>query len=151
MNMKKIVEYRKLLDVTKTATLKELKTIYRNSMKDHHPDTIADADERLAAEERSTAIIEAYHFLVSIAPETLEKTKSEYIATTTAQPINEFYFDNQVLYINFADGSNYEYFGVPKATYIKMVNAESPARFARRNIHGAFLYRSASKIVANAE
>jgi hypothetical protein len=120
-------------------------------MKDHHPDTIADADERLAAEERSTAIIEAYHFLVSIAPETLEKTKSEYIATTTAQPINEFYFDNQVLYINFADGSNYEYFGVPKATYIKMVNAESPARFARRNIHGAFLYRSASKIVANAE
>ena len=151
MNMKKIVEYRKLLDVTKTATLKELKTIYRNSMKDHHPDTIADEAERLAAEERSTSVIEAYHFLVSIAPETLEKTKAEYTATTNTQQIREFYFDNQVLYINFADGHNYEYFGVPKATYIKMVNAESPARFARRNIHGAFLYRSAVKIVAGEE
>jgi len=151
MNMKKIVEYRKLLDVTKDATLKELKTIYRNSMKDHHPDTIADDAERLAAEERSTSIIEAYHFLVSVAPETLAKTKAEYTATTTTQAIQEFYFDKQVLYINFVDGSQYEYFGVPKNIFIKMVNAESPARFARRNIHGAYLYRSAAKIVANAE
>jgi len=151
MNMKKIVEYRKLLDVTKTATLKELKTIYRNSMKDHHPDTIADDAERLAAEERSTAIIEAYHFLVSIAPETLEKTKAEYNTTTATQAIHDFHYDNQVLYINFVDGHSYEYFGVPKALYIKMVNAESPARFARRNIHGTFLYRSAAKIVAGEE
>lgn len=151
MNMKKIVEYRKLLDVTKTATLKELKTIYRNSMKDCHPDTCTTDEERTAAEEKSTSIIEAYHFLVSIAPETLEKTKAQYTATTATQPIHEFYFDNQVLYINFADGNNYEYFGVPKATYIKMINADSPARFARRNIHGTFLYRSASKIVADQE
>ena len=148
MNMKKIVEYRKLLNVTKTATLTELKTIYLNSLKDNHPDTITDDAERQAAEERSTAIIEAYHFLVSVAPETLEKTKAEYIATTTTQAIHEFYYDNSVLYINFADGTNYEYFGVPKATFIKMINADSPARFARRNIHGAFLYRSASKIVS---
>ena len=75
MNPKKIAEYRKLLDVTKTATLKELKTIYRNSMKEDHPDTIADPVERLAAEERSKNIIEAYHFLVSVAPETQEKNK----------------------------------------------------------------------------
>ncbi|MFL9843090.1 KTSC domain-containing protein [Flavobacterium rhizosphaerae] len=147
--MKKIIEYRKLLNVTKTATLKELKTIYRNNMKDHHPDTIADDAERIAAEERSTAIIEAYHFLVSVAPETLEKTKAEYIQTTTTQPLVDFYFDNNVLYMNFADGNQYEYFGVPKNIYIKMVNADSPARFAKRNIHGAYLYRSAVKIVAN--
>lgn len=149
MNMKKIVEYRKLLDVTKAATLKELKTIYRNSMKDCHPDTCNTDEERIAAEEKSTAIIEAYHFLVSVAPETLEKSKEQYTATTTSEAIHEFYFDNQVLYINFANGVNYEYFGVPKATFIKMVNADSPARFARRNIHGAFLYRSASKITAD--
>jgi DnaJ-class molecular chaperone len=36
--MKKIVEYRKLLNVDKTAELKDLKTIYRNSMKECHPD-----------------------------------------------------------------------------------------------------------------
>lgn len=149
MNMKKIVEYRKLLNVTKTATLKELKTIYRNSMKDCHPDTCTTDEERAEAEEKSTTIIEAYHFLVSVAPETLDKSKEQYVATTTAEQILEFYFDNQVLYINFANGENYEYFGVPKATYIKMINADSPARFARRNIHGAFLYRSAAKMVAD--
>ena len=65
MNTKKIIEYRALLGVTKTATLKELKTIYRNCMKDIHPDTIQDDAERLAAEEKSTEIIAAYHFLVS--------------------------------------------------------------------------------------
>lgn len=150
MNMKKIVEYRKLLDVTKTATLKELKTIYRNSMKDIHPDTITDDEERHAAEERSKAIIEAYHFLVSVAPETAEKNAAEYAKTTSASGILDFYFDNMVLFINFVDGSSYEYFGVPKATFIKMVNAESPARFARRHIYGTYLYRSAAKIVATA-
>jgi DnaJ-class molecular chaperone len=36
--MKKIVEYRKLLNVDKTAELKDLKTIYRNAMKEAHPD-----------------------------------------------------------------------------------------------------------------
>ncbi len=145
--MEKIVEYRKLLNVTKAATLKELKTIYRNSMKDFHPDTIADEAERLAAEEKSTLFIEAYHFLVSVAPETAEKNKEEYTKTITTAGINDFYFDNMVLYINFTDGAKYEYFGVPKALYIKMVNAESSARFARRNIHGVFLYRSAQKLV----
>ena len=148
MNTKKIAEYRKLLNVTKTATLKELKTIYRNSMKEDHPDTIADPAERLAAEERSKAIIEAYHFLVSIAPETQEKDKAEYIKTTTTSNILEFYMDNGVLYISFLDGNQFEYFGVPKNTYIKMINAESPNRFAKRHIFNEFTYRSASKLVA---
>jgi curved DNA-binding protein CbpA len=151
MNMNKIVEYRKLLNVTKAATLKELKTIYRNSMKDCHPDTCTTDEERHAAEEKSTAIIEAYHFLVSIAPETSEKNLAEYTKTTSVSPITEFYFEKQALYINFLDGSSYEYFGVPRNVYVKMVNAESPARFARRHIYGTYLYRSAQKIVANAE
>ena len=146
--MKKIVEYRALLDVTKTATLKELKTIYRNSMKDIHPDLITDENERLEAEQKSIAIIEAYHFLVSIAPETLEKTKAEYTNTTTTSNIADFYLENGVLYVHFLDGNSFEYFGVPKQTYIKMINAESPSRFARRHIYNQFLYRSASKLVA---
>ena len=36
--MKKIGEYRSLLAVDRSVTLKELKTIYRNAMKDSHPD-----------------------------------------------------------------------------------------------------------------
>jgi hypothetical protein len=148
MNSKKIAEYRKLLDVTKMATLKELKTVYRNSMKEDHPDTITDPAERLVAEERSKAIIEAYHFLVSIAPETQEKVKDEYLKTTTTSGILEFYYEDGVLNIHFLDGNKFEYFGVPKVTYIKMINAESPARFARRHVYHEFLYRSASKLVA---
>jgi curved DNA-binding protein CbpA len=148
MNMKKIVEYRTLLGVTKAATLKELKTIYRNSMKDIHPDLIADEQERLEAEQKSIAIIEAYHFLVSVAPETAEKDKAEYNKTTSTSNIADFYFENNVLYISFLDGNTFEYFGVPKQTYIKMVNAESPSRFGRRHIYNEFIYRSASKLVA---
>ena len=112
MNSKKIAEYRKLLDVTKMATLKELKTVYRNSMKEDHPYTIADPAERLIAEERSKAIIEAYHFLVSIAPETQEKVKEEYLKTTTTSGILEFYYEDGVLNIHFLDGNKFEYFGL---------------------------------------
>lgn len=148
MNSKKIAEYRKLFDVSKTASLKELKTKYRGFMKDLHPDLIEDAEERHAAEERSKEIIEAYHFLVSIAPETQEKVKEEYLKTTSTSGILDYYFENGVLYIQFLDGNTFEYFGVPKQTYIKMVNAESPGRFARRHIYNAFVYRSASKLVA---
>ena len=55
--MKKIVEYRKLLNVDKTVDLKDLKTIYRNAMKDAHPDKFQGDDEGLkAAEENSKKI-----------------------------------------------------------------------------------------------
>ncbi|WP_026718371.1 KTSC domain-containing protein [Flavobacterium gelidilacus] len=148
MNTKKIAEYRKLLNVDKNVTLKELKTIYRNNMKEDHPDTIADADERLIAEEKSKNVIEAYHFLVSIAPETQEKVKDAYEATIKNFNIGDFYMDKTVLYIQFLDGSKFEYFGVPRNTYVKMVNAESPSRFARRHVYTNFLYRSSSKLVA---
>ncbi len=56
--------------------------------------------------------------------------------------ISDFYMGNTVLYIEFLDGSKFEYFGVPKNTYIKMVNAESPSRFARRHVYTSFLCRS---------
>ena len=148
MNPKKIAEYRKLLDVSKTVTLKELKTIYRNMMKEDHPDTIADEQLRLEAEERSKNIIEAYHFLVSIADETVEKNKEMYLKTTTTVNIEDFYMEKGVLYITFLDGNVFEYFGVPKPIYMKMVNAESTNRFARRHIYPTYLYRSASKLVA---
>lgn len=148
MNTKKIIEYRTLLGVTKTATLKELKTVYRNKMKDSHPDTFQDETERMAAEEKSAEIIAAYHFLVSIAPETLEKDKLEYTRITTTINIADFYYDKGVLYITFFDGSSFEYFGVLRPTYIKMVNAESPSRFARRHIYNEYIYRSTSKLVA---
>ncbi|WP_159778023.1 KTSC domain-containing protein [Flavobacterium sp. 9AF] len=146
--MKKIVEYRKLLNVTKDVTLSELKSIYRQSMKENHPDRFTDEEKKKEVEAISTLTIEAYHFLVSVANETLEKDKELYTKTISTVNIEDFYMDNNVLYINFLDGNKYEYFGVPKNTYVKMINAESPSRFARRHIYGNFLYRSASKLVA---
>ncbi len=147
--MKKISDYRKLLDVTEKVALKDLKTIYRNLMKDCHPDKFQDNDnEKLLAEEKSKKIIEAYHFLVSIAPETISETLDQYNLTINLSSIEDFQYKNLILTIEFSDGSSYEYFNVPKATYVKLVNAPSQARFARRHICNSFVYRSTNKLVA---
>ena len=144
--MKKISEYRRLLGVTNAVTLKELKTIYRDFMKEYHPDRIQDNEAlKLEVEEKSKRIIEAYHFLVSIAPETLESTLGEYNNTTTNANISDINYTGKRLKISFNDGSVYEYFGVPENTYAKLVNADSQGRFARRHIYTSFLYRNVSK------
>ncbi len=41
--MRKVIEYRKLLGVDKEVTLSELKSVYRNFMKEYHPDKIQDS------------------------------------------------------------------------------------------------------------
>ncbi|MBC7748385.1 MAG: KTSC domain-containing protein [Methylotenera sp.] len=144
--MKKIVDYRKLLSVNKTTELKELKTVYRNLMKDWHPDKfIENNDEKLVAEEKSKEIIEAYHFLVSISPETQAQYINEYTGTTATSSITDFSYSGQTLKITFLDGSCYEYFDVPKNIYVKLINADSQGRFARRHIYNSFVYRNVSK------
>ena len=145
--MKKIVDYRKLLDVTEAAELQELKSVYRSLMKTWHPDKFHnDETGRLEAEDKSKTIIEAYHFLVSIAPETRDQNMGAYILTTTTAAMLDFEFKSQVLKVYFADGTAYEYFDVPKAAYVKMVNSDSPGRFARRHIFNAYVYRAISAL-----
>jgi curved DNA-binding protein CbpA len=149
--MKKIVDYRKLLEVNKDAELQELKTVYRSLMKTWHPDKFQEsAEAKLAAEEKSKTIIEAYHFLVSIAPETISQSINEYTNTVTTAAILDFEYQSQVLKIYFTDESVYEYFDVPKEVYRKLINADSPGRFARRHIFNSYVYRSVNKLVANA-
>jgi hypothetical protein len=144
--MKRVIEYRKLLGVDKNVTLKELKTIYRNSMKDNHPDKFADDEAgKLAAEETSKNIISAYHFLVSISNETLEKNLPEYQETINNFNILDFRLEKQTLLITYLNGISYEYIGVPRNIYVKMVNAESPNRFAKRHIYGNYLYRKSGE------
>ncbi|MDQ1140139.1 KTSC domain-containing protein [Pedobacter agri] len=144
--MKRIVDYRKLLNVDKEAELKELKSVYRTLMKDCHPDKFRQEQEKLDAEARSKEIIEAYHFLVSIAPETREQNIETYTQTITLSNIQDFEYKQQVLNIQFYDGSAYEYFDVPKAIYVKLVNADSPGRFARRHIFSEYPYRNVAKV-----
>lgn len=149
--MKKITEYRKLLGVNEAAELQELKTIYRTLMKNWHPDKFQDdAENKLEAEEKSKNIIEAYHFLVSIAPETRSNLLPEYTLTTSTSNIFDFDYKGGVLTVTFLDGSIYEYFDVPKAVYVKLINADSPGRFARRHIFNAYVYRSAGRIAESA-
>ncbi|MBD1394808.1 KTSC domain-containing protein [Mucilaginibacter glaciei] len=147
--MKKIVDYRKLLGVAEAAELQELKLVYRSLMKTWHPDKFQD-ESRVEAEEKSKTIIEAYHFLVSIAPETRAQSIAEYTETTTNAAIADFEFEKQVLKVVFTDGNTYEYFDVPRAVYVKLVNADSPGRFARRHIYNEYVYRSVNRLVATA-
>lgn len=142
--MKKINEYRGLLKVEKTVTLAELKKIYRTVMKDWHPDRFQDAAEKEEAEDKSRLLIEAYHFLVSINPETIAAELPEYEATINNSAIVDYKYENIRLEIVFENGSKYEYISVPKAMYIKMVNADSPARFAKRHILKSYPYRKIS-------
>lgn len=148
--MKNVVEHRKLLGVDKTATLKELKAIYRNTMKDAHPDKfVNDEAGKLDAEEQSKTVIEAYHFLVSINPETQEKYKEEYTETIAKSIIQDFYHEKSILKVQHFNGKMYEYIGVPRNTYIKMVNADSPSRFARRHIYGNYTYRKSGEAMVD--
>lgn len=146
--MKKIADYRKLFGVTKNTELKEIKTIYRNFMKECHPDKFVNDEEgKLAAEEKSKHVIEAYHVLVSIAPETMEANKEEYTQTVSNSPIADFHYKGTTLEIIFVDGSSYEYFEVPKTMYQKFLNADTKTRFARRHIYSSFVYRKATRAV----
>jgi curved DNA-binding protein CbpA len=145
--MKKIIGYRKLLGVSEEAKLQELKTVYRELMKNWHPDKFEDNhDLKPAAELKSKHIIEAYHFLVSIAPETRQLSLEEYTLTTSTFGIKDFDYKAEVLQVNFLNGNSYEYFGVPKAIYVKLINAPAQARFARRHIFNSFVYRPLTKM-----
>ena len=144
--MKKIIESRKLLGVDKDVELKDLKTIYRNAMKEWHPDKIQDnVEAKLAAEEKSKAFIEAYHLLVSVAPETHEQQVEKYTEVITSSKMSDFQYKSSTLRVSFADGSCYEYFGLPKGIYQKLVNSDTLDRFARRHIYHSYVYRKVSK------
>lgn len=147
--MKRIIDNRKLFGITKDADLNELKKIYRNLMKEWHPDNFKEGDEQLkVAESKSKIIIEAYHFLVSISSETHTQNSEEYAKTTDGSGIDDFSYKGQTLKITFIDGSIYEYFAVPKNIYNKLINSSTQARFARRHIFHSYIYRNVSKINA---
>lgn len=147
--MKRIIESKKIFNVTPATNLAELKSTYRNLMKEWHPDKFKEDDAQIEmAEAKSKTIIEAYHFLVSISKETHLADAEQYTATTTTSGIDDYQYKNSILKITFQNGSSYEYFGVPKSVYNKMVNSSAVARFARRHIFHSFTFRNISEAVA---
>ncbi len=146
--MKRINEYKKLFGVEKEIELKALKTSYRNLVKEWHPDKFQDGDERQEeAEINSRKIIDGYHFLVSIAPETKAANLEEYTETITNAGIADFQHKGMVLEISYLDGTTYEYFGVTRPIYIKMVNSDKLNRFAKRTIYPNYIYRKSKRAV----
>ncbi|WP_417876834.1 KTSC domain-containing protein [Winogradskyella sediminis] len=144
--MKRISQYKKLFSVEESINLKDLKKTYRNLVKEWHPDKFQDGDPKQEeAEFKSVEIIDGYHFLVSIAPETKAANLEEYTDTITNSSIVDFQHKGLLLEITFLDGSTYEYFGVPKGVFIKFLNSDKQMRFARRSIFNSYTYRKSKK------
>lgn len=144
--MKRINEYKKLFGVENEVELKTLKKSYRNLVKEWHPDTFQNGDAlQEEAEINSRKIIDGYHFLVSIAPETIAANLDAYTETITNTGIADFTHKGLLLEITFLDGSTYEYFGVTKPVYIKMINSDKVNRFAKRNIYPKYTYRKTKR------
>lgn len=144
--MKRVNEYKKLFSIEKEIDLKKLKTTYRNLVKEWHPDKFLEGDAmKEEAEEKSRQIIDGYHFLVSIAPETKAANQEAYNRTISESGIADFQHKGLLLEISFLDGTTYEYFGVPKSIYVKLINSDRQFRFAKRSIFNSYLYRKSKK------
>ncbi|RXG23427.1 KTSC domain-containing protein [Leeuwenhoekiella aequorea] len=144
--MKRITAYRKLFNTDKTSDLKQLKTAYRNLVKEWHPDKFQDGDAlKEEAELKSREIIDGYHFLVSIAPETVAANLETYKATINTEGIADYQHKGLLLEITFTDGSTFEYFGVPRNVFLKFHNAGNQVRFAKRNIYTSYTYRKSKR------
>lgn len=150
--MKRISEYRKLFNADADTTLKELKTNYRNLVKEWHPDKFQAGDEKaIEAEKMSRQIIDGYHFLVSIAPETKTANLEEYNKTISESGIEDYKHKGLLLEITFLDGTTYEYFGVSANVFSKFHNSDKQFRFAKRSIFNSFLYRKSKGSKADVE
>tara|TARA_R110000796_G_scaffold88850_6_gene191984 strand:- start:54142 stop:54591 length:450 start_codon:yes stop_codon:yes gene_type:complete len=144
--MKRINEYKKLFSIEKEIDLKELKNTYRSLVKQWHPDKFQEGDQQKEeAELKSRQIIDGYHFLVSIAPETKTANLDEYTKLITDSGILDFQHKGLLLEVTFLDGSTYEYFGVPKSIYVKLINSPKQYRFAKRSIFNTYMYRKSKK------
>ncbi len=139
--MKRIKQYKKLFEIEGPIELKPLKTKYRNLVKEWHPDKFTDPDKKAEAEIVSTKIIDGYHFLVSIAPETKEANLEAYKTTISTHQVADWHHKSMLLEVTFTDGNTYEYFGVSKILFGKFINAKSMNNFGKRNIFNKFLYR----------
>ena len=144
--MKRIKEYKKLFKVEGAIDLKELKTTYRGLVKEWHPDKFQDDDARKEeAEFMGQKVIDGYHFLVSMAPETKEKNLPAYNKTIDDCGIENYKHKGLLLEISFTNGAVYEYFGVTPALFKKLINSDKQIRFAKRSIFHSFPYRQSKK------
>ena len=142
--MKRINEYKRLFEVEGAIELAPLKKTYRLLVKEWHPDKFSEGGEKaVEAEQMSRRVIDGYHFLVSISPETRAANLEEFTETTTNSMIDDLQHKGMRLEITFTDGNTYEFFGVNKQLFTKLLNSDKQLRFARRKIFSTCVYRKA--------
>src|SRR5690606_32596265 len=108
--MKRINEYKKLFGVENEVEIKTLKKSYHALVKEWHPDKFQNGDAiQEEAEIQSRKIIDGYHFLVSMATETIEANLGDYTETITNSGIADYTHKGLLMEITFLDGSTYEY------------------------------------------
>lgn len=139
---KLVSQYKKLFGVTGEIKLAEIKSTYRKLTKEWHPDKFPDGGEKAKeAEEKSREIIDAYHFLVSLAPETKEKEREEYEELIKTKTMVDYDYVKRVLWVEFSNGAEYEYFNVKPKLVEQLGDAQNQMRFARRKLFKNHLYR----------
>ncbi len=143
--MKRVNQYKKLFKVEGSINLKELKKTYRGLVKEWHPDKFQGEGEKEEAGIKSLEIIDGYHFLVSISPETKETNLEEYAVTISQSQVADFHHKSMRLEVTFTDGNTYEYFGVNHKLFNKFANSKSLSNFGKRKIFNSFLYRKSKK------
>ena len=143
--MKRINQYKKLFKVEGSINLKDLKKTYRGLVKEYHPDKFQDEVEKEEAGVKSLDIIDGYHFLVSIAPETKELNSEEYNSTISESKVADYQHKSMRLEVTFTDGNTYEYFGVNQKLFNKFSGTKSLSNFGKRNIFNSFTYRKIKK------
>ena len=150
--MKRINEYKKVFEIENEIDLATLKLTYRKLVKQWHPDKFQEGDPlREEATIKGQQVVDGYHFLVSIAPETKAANLAEYTTTVNESVIADFKHKGLVLEITFTDGSTYEYFGVNANVYKKLINSDKQVRFAKRFIYDSYLYRKSKKATEGEE
>lgn len=145
--MKRVNEYKKLFEIEGSIDLKILKGNYRKLVKAWHPDKFqADDEKATEAEQMSRQIIDGYHFLVSMAPETKESNLPKYMETLETCGIVDYKHKGLLLEITFTDGTKYEYFGVNRNAFLKFNNSDKQMRFGKRNIFHSYTYRRVKEV-----
>ncbi len=149
--MKRINEYKKLFQIEDKIDLTELKSTYRKLVKQWHPDKYQDHDPmKDEAIVMGRHVVDGYHFLVSIAPETKEANLDEYNTLIMECGIANYKHKGLLLELTFTDGSCYEYFGVNASVFKKLINSDKQVRFAKRFIYNSYTYRKSKKAMQEA-
>lgn len=141
-----------VLGSSPTAKQEELRSAYRDLARRYHPD-VSDVPKDLAAK-MFIAVQEAYDVLQDPLKRALYDSALAARAggglwgTTNRKPVTSSNlksvgYDEQqkVLEVEFRDGSVYQYFAVPLATYAGLMRAQSKGRFLQQYVAPRFPYQ----------